>query len=420
MISATPYGHTPSETGAHTGCTADHDHRGGSTRVLHVMPSLGGGGMERAMVRLIAESTHLPIEHEVCVLGCDGDDGLIQQCKSHAPVTFLGHRSSRIDLTTWRRLRRHIRHRQPNIVHARSTGTWSDAALATVGQRSVRLLLSFHGCTHLSPISRRRRLIHRCTTGQADAVVAVSQHAAQMLCDQWHVSADKLHVIHNGVDTARYRPATDPHETTASRRQLGMGPNDPLVLCVSNLHRIKNHETLLSAWRQVSMAHPIARLLIVGDGPRRDALETLARQLRCTKTIRFLGDRTDVPALLRVADLFVLPSQYEACSNAIQEALATGVATIATDVGGNPELIDSNRTGLLIRPDAPGLLAQSILSMLFEYSHRRRLGQAARASAVERFSLDEWVLRYATLYDRLVNMPGTSRVNRKEDLACAV
>jgi hypothetical protein len=133
-------------------------------------------------------------------------------------------------------------------------------------------------------------------------------------------------------------------------------------------------------------------------------LEELVRTSRCENLIRFLGSREDVPVLLRAADLFVLPSRYEGCSNATLEAMASGLPVLACDVGGMREIVTQNRTGWLVRPGDGEGLVHTLLGALLDRCVRHRVGTAGRDAAVKYFGVDTWVARHTALYRRLAGL----------------
>ena len=377
-------------------------------RVLHVVPSLHHGGMERSLVRLLEGfANHRTgqiedgIAHGVCVLQ-GGDADLIGRCRALTATWVLGDESRRpARFRTARRLREAIASFGPDVVHARTTAVWLDAALATRRRNRTRLLLSFHGRTDLARPSWLRRRIHHWACRQADAVMTVSRGAANMIQQEWRVAGDKIHVVPNGVDTDLFQPPGPGRDDDRGDPAI-RGSADHVVICVANLVEIKAIDVLLINWRRVVMADPRARLWLVGDGPLREPLSRLADDLRIAGTVRFLGRRDDVPQLLRVADLFVLPSRYEACPNAVLEAMATALPVVAFDVGGIRELVRPHHTGWLAPADSPNQLADTILAALFDRSARQRVGQAARRAIIEEHNLDGWVDQYAELYHHLV------------------
>ncbi|HSW45200.1 MAG TPA: glycosyltransferase family 4 protein [Phycisphaerae bacterium] len=375
-------------------------------RVLHVVPSLHGGGMERALVGLMEGFDHRgqrqeqpDLEHGVCVLG-GGDADLLERCRSSAATFVL---SAPGDRPTRRRARRQLREViasfEPDVVHARTTAVWFDAAWVTYRDPRTRLVLSFHGRTHLGQPGRLRRWIHRWACGRADAVLSVSHDAGRMLHAEWGIPRRKIHVIHNGVDTERFTPVGPADKT--GLHLPPRSPSDHVVICVANLHEIKAIDVLLDHWRRVVMADPHAVLWLVGEGPLHESLVRQAGRLRIAERVRFLGRRDDVPALLRAADLFVLPSRYEAGSNATLEAMASGLPVVAFDVGGMRELIQPNHTGWLIPENEPHRLADTVLAALIDRATRQRTGQAARRAVLEQHDMNHWIDRYATLYRHL-------------------
>ena len=380
-------------------------------RVLHVVPALSLGGMERAMLRLIRHSndqddganTCRRLVHAVCALRAEDDD-MLAECRSAARTWVLDERdpgSRWRRYLAWRRLRKVIWSFRPDIVHARSTGTWFDAAAATFIGRRASLLLSFHGRTDLSRPGWRRRALNRWATRRADAVLALCGDAARMMQVEWHVPAAKIHVLPNGVDTRRFRPAAGINEILQARRRLDLHPEDHVVICVANLVPIKGLDVLLRAWRQVSMADRRARLLIAGEGPLRHQLEQLTLGLRCGTVVRFLGRVSDVEKVLRAADVFVLPSRSESSSNATLEAMASGLPVVACDVDGMRELVAPNHTGWLVPADAPERLAETLLAVLLDQPARQRVGQAAREAVIRQHRIDTWVAQYVALYRAL-------------------
>lgn len=418
-------------------------------RVLHVLPALMAGGMERATIRLIRDAdrvgvasagrtgSHLPaspgihnapvnaqvpaLAHGLCILQ-QADGRLLAECRSAARIWVLDQAIGRPSrLSTWWRLRQVIRRFRPHVVHARSTGVWVDAAMATRGLGGVKLLLSFHGKTHTHRPALRRRLLNRWAAARADAVLAVSRESIEYMKHEWGLGPTRLAVIHNGVNLDRFHPPAGPDEAARLRGELGLNAEHRLAVCVANFLPIKGIDVLIRAWQQVSARQPAARLLLVGDGPLRDSLQALAWELGCRDSVLFAGARENVPDLLRAADLFVLPSHYEACCNAILEAQASGLPVVACDTGGNPELIDSGATGWLVRPGSPDALAEGILAVLADDQLRRRIGRAARDQAVAACGEAAWLEAYNSLYLSLAitGAPPTMNLSGREVPPCA-
>lgn len=230
---------------------------------------------------------------------------------------------------------------------------------------------------------RLQRLAYRAAT----KVVANSSAARRMLEGEGLAGAS-IAVIPNGVDGAAF-PERGRETATRPARS---------VITVANLRAEKGHETLIEAAARVATALPGVRFQIVGDGPRRQALERLVRERQLEATVTFLGHREDVARLLAEADVFVLPSMSEAFPNGAMEAMAAGLPVVASAVGGLLDLIDAGRTGLLVEPGNSGQLAAAIRQLLGDRQQAAGLGGAARAEVLQRYSFDRMVQAFEDLY----------------------
>jgi L-malate glycosyltransferase len=203
-------------------------------------------------------------------------------------------------------------------------------------------------------------------------------------------------VLYNGVDCERFRPAAD---RAGLRRALGIAPTEILILTVANLTPVKAHADLLSAAARVSApAGQRLRWHWIGEGGERTALERHRAELGLNETVEMPGASDRVPDYLAAADLFVLPSRLEGMSNAILEAMASGLPVVARAVGGNPELIADDRYGLLVAPDAPDDLAGAIERLVQDAELRAAMGRMARQRAEREFSLAAMLARYSDYY----------------------
>jgi glycosyltransferase involved in cell wall biosynthesis len=209
-------------------------------------------------------------------------------------------------------------------------------------------------------------------------------------------TTDRIARISNGVDPVRFAPAPSPE---AARQQMGFCPET--VLFLGRLDSQKGLDVALDAWTRVATRRPTARLVLAGDGPARTALEARARELGIADRVRFLGTRPDPERLLQASQVFILPSRSEGMSNALLEAMATGVACVASQIGGNSDLLEHALTGLLTPPEEATTLAEALCTLLEDGSLRNRLGTAARAVAIERYGMDRVVGKYTDLYARL-------------------
>lgn len=372
--------------------------RSAQVRVLHVVASLQPGGMERALARLLAamadDTEASSIDHAVAVLG-EVDSKLLTQISSHARVFHLKGNRRWGRAALW--LRRVVEFFDPRVVHARGTATWLDATLATCGRTGVKLALGFHGRENLDPPAWRRRFVMTWATSQANSIVTLSQESAEWLSLYTRAPRNRITILPNGVDTGRFAPATSSQRDAARARWIQPGERF-LAVCIANLMPIKRLDVLLEAWRRVLMVTPDARLIIAGEGPERRHLISLLAALRLNDRVSLAGASLDISSLLSAADLFVLPSDYECCSNALLEAMSSGLPCVATHAGGNPEIIEPHVSGWLVPSANSATMANAILSALLNADSRDRVGRRARACVLEHHRLDQMSRQYRELY----------------------
>lgn len=218
----------------------------------------------------------------------------------------------------------------------------------------------------------------------AHRVVANSAAAAQRLIEEG-VPDWKVANIANGLAGDRFATAVE-----RSRRRV--------ITTVANLRPGKGHEILLKAAARVIRRVPDAQFQIVGDGPRRQVLERQAASLHISAQVQFLGHRDDVPRLLQESDIFAFPSFMEASPNAVLEAMSAGLPIVATRVGGIPEVIEHERSGLLVPPGDDRALAAGILRFIERPAIACAFGEAARQAVDGRFSFDRMVGEFQGLY----------------------
>jgi glycosyltransferase involved in cell wall biosynthesis len=226
--------------------------------------------------------------------------------------------------------------------------------------------------------------LQRAAYSCAHMVVANSRAAASRLRHE-QVPGARVRVVANGIDLAMY---SVPQERRPIRR----------IVTVANLRREKAHEVLLEAAAMVVQRFADIELVFVGDGPRRNELDAIARQHGIDGRVRFLGHREDVPAILASSDLFVLPSRSEALPNAVLEAMAAGLPVIATRVGGMPEIVDHQRNGVLVAADDARALGFAMLDLIQWPEHAYALGARAREAVARDYSFDRMVAAFEELY----------------------
>jgi glycosyltransferase involved in cell wall biosynthesis len=234
--------------------------------------------------------------------------------------------------------------------------------------------------------------------------VANSQSGADFLVSRG-IRTEKTRVICNGVNSERV--TTTEAEVAALRASLGIAAAAPVVGIVASLTAPKDFPTFLRSARIVRDSVPSARFLIVGDGPLRRELKETAAQLGLADSVVFAGHQMRVAPFIGSFDVAVLSScDYEGCSNYLLEAMGLGRPVVATDIGGNRELVRHGETGLLVPPRDPAALAAAVLTLLDDCALASRLADAARTRFQAGFSVPTMVRHYEQLYEELLQKKG--------------
>lgn len=260
----------------------------------------------------------------------------------------------------------------PTVVQPASSGFYGEA----------QELLRTRGANFL------RRLILR-----NDALVAISADIE----NEWlalGVPASKITKIASGVDHRQFAPGD-------SRAEASL-PGRPRVMFTGRLHPQKNLDILIEAWPEVAAATG-ASLILVGDGPERERLAAKAGSLGIEPFVHFNGVTDDPADLLKAADLFVLPSLAEGMSNSLLEAMATALPCVASDIGGNQDLLKPSDAGVLIAEPSPNAWARELVALIQDPERRARLGANARKRIEDEYALEHVVDRYVELYRRLLS-----------------
>jgi glycosyltransferase involved in cell wall biosynthesis len=251
-----------------------------------------------------------------------------------------------------------------------------------------------------------RDVIARCAT----TFVAVSESNRRQMIEIEGIPSEKVIVLPTAYVPRRVPVATD------LRSELGLPPDSRLIVVAARLRAEKALEVLIAAHAGIVRRFPDTHLVIAGDGPRRQALERQVGLLGLAASVHFLGTRRDVTPILEAADIGALPSDWEGMPLFVLECMATGTPVVATDVGGLPEIVEHDRTGLLVPPRDPGALAAAIGDLLADPERARRLATAA-AARTEEFSIGAVTARFADLYEQLVARDAARRGFKSTGLA---
>ena len=312
------------------------------------------------------------------------------------------------DLKALGELRRILREGGYDILHTHMSKAALLGAMVGVTSRRPKVVNTAHNLGYIAMQSRWKKAVFwaydRIISSLGhDATIVVSDTIARQARAAGLIPKDRLHTIHNGIRVSRFDGDAIPREGLKSDVLGDACTDGPLLICVARLVWFKGLDALIAALPQVGASHPDARLLLVGDGELRDALAAQARALGVEHMVVFAGERQDVPDLLALADLFVLPSVSEGMPISLLEAMACKLPLVATSVGGIPELIIDGKTGRLVdRGDAAGL-ADALTAYLDDPAMMKRHGAEGHKRLEAEFSQAAMVERTEAVYDVVLN-----------------
>ena len=375
-------------------------------RLLVVCESLGIGGTESHLLQLLPRISGLGFKVAIFCLSGRGEraDGLeskgvevlsarrmtVGQKSNRRRLPSLAHSTSKL---FW-----FMRRWNPQIAHFYLPGPYVIGAPIAIAMGIPVKIMSRRSLSDYQQnwpkVARIERMLH----GSMDALVANSRAVVAQLTSEG-VPENKIKLIYNGVDMPK--PLTN---RGAARRALGLDQHALIIVVVANLIHYKGHRDLLRGLGQVARQLPSPwRLLVVGrDEGLRSNLEGLARNEGIADNIQFLGQRPDALRFMAAADFGVLTSHEEGFSNVIIESMAAGLAMVVTSVGGNPDAVIEERTGLLVPPRDPAAIGQAVLRLARDPNLRKALGDAGRSRVEREFSIDRCVRAHHDLYQTLL------------------
>lgn len=361
--------------------------------VLHVTYDMNIGGTEQVIRNLVLGLD--PRQYRSSVLCIDGHIGPWGEQLQQAGISH--HKLARkpgFDLRLIQQIRQLVVREQVDIVHAHQytpfTYGWFGTCLT-----GKPVIFTEHGRFYPDVSSTKRRLINPVLQMRTAAITSISAATRQALVDYENFSASKIEVIYNGIsDSACTRDA-------ALAARMGFEPGQIVLGTISRLDPIKNQTMLLRAFARCLHRYPQVKLLLVGDGPSRGELEALVDALQIRHAVVFTGFQPNPQQYLALMDVFLLPSLSEGTSMTLLEAMCFSKPSLATAVGGTPEIIKHEVSGLLVPNDDETALADSMARLVESDALRNALGAQARREYEDRFTVSAMAHQYEALYQRV-------------------
>jgi glycosyltransferase involved in cell wall biosynthesis len=366
-------------------------------RVLALTVGLGLGGAERL---LLLSAPRLRARGFDVRVGAFKSGGALVPAFEAAGVPVVSFDARhRGDAPALVRLFRYLRREKIDLLHAHLF--YANVAARLVGRlASVPVVLASHHDTDVW-MGPHHRLVERITAPLCDRVVACSEAVRRFAIEHHRLPAARVTTIANAIDAAQipFGPAARAH----ARALLGAAPGDRLAGTLGRLDEPKKGlRVFLAAAARVAASDPRGRFVLIGDGPARAGLESMAAALGIADTVRFVGARTDAATLLPGLDLLVQPSLWEGFGLSALEGMAAGLPVVASRVGGVPEVVRDGVDGLLVPPGDVPRLAAAMADLLADADRAAALGRAARERALSQFPVDRLVRETASLYRTLL------------------
>jgi L-malate glycosyltransferase len=365
--------------------------------VMHVMQVAGA----EVLVKQIIERLSAEIDATVFCLDALGELGQ-RLLDNGIPVVVL-NRKPGFDRGLIRKLAKEVREREIQVMHAHQYTPFFYTALArAVGGCKTKIVFTEHGRHYPDVVSWKRRLVNRLFLQRyADVSTACCDFSARAV--EANDGFTKVVTLRNGVDI-NLLPARGSQESqNALRQRLGLSPHIKYVACVARFHPIKDHPTLLRAWKHVVDQLPNVKLLLVGDGADKQACQEKCREWGMADKVEFWGIRHDIAEILRAVDVFALTSISEAASLTLLEAMASECPCVVTDVGGNAEHLKAEVHGFLAPRGDDVAIAKYLCRLLQDERLSRTLGAAARQQVVEHFTMTKTVEAYRAYFRQLTS-----------------
>ncbi len=372
--------------------------------IAHILYRFDVGGLENGVVNLINRIPQDRYRHAIISL----TDATDFKKRIHTPNVeiYCLHKQAGQDPAYLWRLWKLLRRLKPAITHTRNLAALETVFIAQLaGVR--RRVHSEHGwgMADLHGANRKYRLLRRSMSKLVHRYIGLSKHIEQYLHEDVGIPAAKLTQLYNGVDAERFTQ----NESSNVQHELlppGFLSTDSIVFgTVGRMEPVKDQLTLTRAFiRLVEMNSAVGarlRLIMIGDGELKAPAQELLQHAGLQKQAWLPGSHDQVPALMQAMDVFVLPSRNEGISNTILEAMASGLPVVATNVGGNPELVVENETGLLVAADDPAAMAQALQQYAGNADQRSAHGAAGRRRIEQHFMLEHMVEKYLSVYDSL-------------------
>jgi glycosyltransferase involved in cell wall biosynthesis len=371
-------------------------------RVLHFRREVPtGGGPETLLIGVGRCRDRENFVTEMAVFGpCENHTSpFIDAVRETGVTVHIIPVRGKFDFSAVRRLASILDERSIDILHTHDHRTNLVGYLA-IRRRPTRIVCTLHQPLRRHWWIRHFEILDDHLVRRFDRILPVAEAIRQEVIAKKSSLADRTMTVLNGVDLSHYDRVID---RNLVRKELNIPDDHVLCATIGRLSDDKGIPDLLTAAKSVIQSRDDVHWLIAGKGPLAEAMRRRNAELGLENRVRFLGFRTDVPELLAAADMLVVASTSEGCSVVILEAMGSGLAVVATDVGGSAEVVVDGVTGYVVSPRRPAELAAAVTKLVESRETRYEMGRRARERAYETFSEQRMVGRFESIYRQLLS-----------------
>lgn len=374
--------------------------------ILQVVYSLNPGGTETVLVDLINSLDKDRFTNVVYTLTSNGSLGC-KICDKNIKI-YEGKKKKGIDLGLISKILKIIEEENIDIIHGRAWVSVIPCVLIRLfSKKRVKVIIGYHGQNYFEVDSKKRNfgrmLLQKFLLRYVDVLYTLNSGMRDYFSYQTGVNRDRFCIIPNGIDINLRNLNKNVEHIVQLRNELKINAEDLVVGFVGRLDKVKNLPTLCKAVKKAQDKYVHLKLLLVGSGPEESNLITLVNDLGISSSVVFSGWQDKPGAYYQLMDMYVQPSHFEGMSSALAQAMLYEIPAIASNVGGNPDLVENSRTGFLFEPDDVDGLLDKVCFLAADAQLRRRLGSQGKERITKEFSLATMVRRYEELYSGLIS-----------------
>ncbi|MFH1904554.1 MAG: glycosyltransferase [bacterium] len=367
-------------------------------RILRIVSNLGVGGVQKRMVSLLPKLN----KEKYDIIVCSFKSGELRRCLEQSGILVkIVPRRFKFDPVCIYRLYSIMKKENIDIVHTHCHKPNTTGRIAAKLASVPVIIANEHNVDSWK--GGWQLTLDKWFAAYSDKIIAVSEAVKNFYIENANILANRFEVIYNGVDLDFWQKNIPSQKVILEKKaKLGLLQGDKVIVAIGRLHPQKGHEYLLRAARKIILKMGNLKFLIVGDGPMKESLESLSERLGIKENIVFTGNREDIKDMLYLSDLSVISSIREGFSNVVLEAMACEKPVVATDVGGNKEIIIDGENGFIVPSRDEDALADKMLTLAGNEELTIRMGLAAKET-VKSFSLSRMIHKTEKLYEELMD-----------------